>query len=168
QEGIKASVFAVDRRISKEVWRTVLQFLYTGLVHCSFATEVPKMVELLRACAVYKLPTALLDLAQAARRPIGPSVAERYKSWMCRFCTGPEALFRQLPASSPALALEVFSITAGSSGEGLDVTSLREAAVLILLNSGAQVFMEVPADKLSAILEKLIVIAEQMIFRGPK
>ncbi|CAJ1436809.1 unnamed protein product, partial [Effrenium voratum] len=143
QEGIKASVFAVDRRISKEVWRTVLQFLYTGLVHCSFATEVPKMVELLRACAVYKLPTALLDLAQAA-------------------------LFRQLPASSPALALEVFSITAGSSGEGLDVTSLREAAVLILLNSGAQVFMEVPADKLSAILEKLIVIAEQMIFRGPK
>ncbi|CAE7922231.1 unnamed protein product [Symbiodinium sp. KB8] len=67
QEGITAAVFRVDRRISKDVWRAVLQFFYTGMVHCPFVKDPAKLVELFRAAAIYKLPKALLDLAQAAR-----------------------------------------------------------------------------------------------------
>ena len=59
-------VFKVDRRISKEVWRMVLQFLYTGILRCGFTQDAAKMLELLRAAAIYKLPKALLDLSQSA------------------------------------------------------------------------------------------------------
>merc|ERR1712176_194636 len=37
QENIHACILRVDARISKEVWRCVLQFLYKAEVRCSFA-----------------------------------------------------------------------------------------------------------------------------------
>eukprot|EP00913_Durusdinium_trenchii_P021872 g20551.t1 len=125
QEGIQAAVFKVDPRISKDVWRNVLQFLYTGVLQCPFANNPYKMVELFRAAALYKLPKALLDLAQAV-------------------------LFQELPKCPDGahLALEVFSITCGSSGEGLEVKSLRTASMMLLLNGAPQVFAEMPPEKL--------------------
>ncbi|CAE7243966.1 ktnD [Symbiodinium pilosum] len=75
QEGITAALFKVDRRISKEVWRSVLQFFYTGVVNCPFAKDPVKLVELFRAAAIYKLPRALLDLAQTAWAEAYPTEA---------------------------------------------------------------------------------------------
>ncbi|CAE7759727.1 LOGL8 [Symbiodinium sp. CCMP2456] len=138
QEGIAAAVFKVDRRISKDVWRAVLQFFYTGMVHCPFMKDPAKLVELFRAAAIYKLPKALLDLAQAALFPLLPS--------------------------SPGLALEVFSISAGASGEGVDVASLRLASTFVLLGHASTVFADLAPETVSGVLERLLATSEQAIF----
>lgn len=138
QEGITAAVFRVDRRISKDVWRAVLQFFYTGMVHCPFVKDPAKLVELFRAAAIYKLPKALLDLAQAALFPLLPS--------------------------SPGLALEVFSISAGASGEGVDVASLRLASTFVLLGHASTVFADLAPETVSGVLERLLATSEQAIF----
>lgn len=140
KEGISARVFRVDPRISKYVWRTVLQFLYTGVVNCPFANDPALMVELFRAAAMYRLPKALLDVAQGA-------------------------LFQLLPTSPPGLSLQVFSITAGSSGEGLEVEALRELSVLILLRSSHQVLQEMPPTDFSTIMDSILQTVEKAVFK---
>eukprot|EP00930_Biecheleria_cincta_P040739 TRINITY_DN27902_c0_g1_i1.p1 TRINITY_DN27902_c0_g1~~TRINITY_DN27902_c0_g1_i1.p1 ORF type:complete len:831 (-),score=175.36 TRINITY_DN27902_c0_g1_i1:74-2566(-) len=142
-EGISARVFRVDPRISKHVWRSVLQFLYTGVVHCPFTNDPALMVELFRAAAVYRLPKALLDVAQAS-------------------------LFQLLPASPPDLSLQVFSITAGSSGEGLEVEALRELSTLILLRSGHQIFeiQDMQPKDFSTIMDSIFQTVEQAVCKA--
>merc|ERR1740129_961352 len=44
QEGASCCIFKVDARISKEVFRSVLQFLYTGVIRCSFNGDVGQTV----------------------------------------------------------------------------------------------------------------------------
>lgn len=141
KEGISARVFRVDPRIPKHVWRSVLQFLYTGVVHCPFMNEPALMVELFRAAAVYKLPKALLDVAQAT-------------------------LFQLLPASPPGLSLQVFSITAGSSGEGLEVEALQEVSALILLRSGHEILQDMQPTDFSTIMESIFQTVERAVCKA--
>lgn len=141
QEGIQACIFRVDPRISKDVWRFALQFLYTGtLQHCHFVNDGQRMVELLRACALYKLPKPLLDFVQAA-------------------------LFQVLPNTGPSLALQVFSIAAGTTAEGLDLDNVREAAAYLLFRSAPQVFGPLQPEEVAKVLERLVQAAEQAVFR---
>jgi len=143
KEGINAVVFRVDPRISVDVWRMVLQFLYTGEVHCPFANEPQRMVELLRACALYKLPNALLDFAQTM-------------------------LFQQLPTCQPLVALQVFSITTGGGSKDVDCRATREAATYFLLRNAAQVFQDMEPVEVSKILERIFQTVEEMVFNPAK
>eukprot|EP00403_Amphidinium_massartii_P015911 CAMPEP_0178426278 /NCGR_PEP_ID=MMETSP0689_2-20121128/29154_1 /TAXON_ID=160604 /ORGANISM="Amphidinium massartii, Strain CS-259" /LENGTH=799 /DNA_ID=CAMNT_0020047963 /DNA_START=8 /DNA_END=2404 /DNA_ORIENTATION=+ len=139
KEGINAAVFHIDPRISKEVWRMVLQFLYTGVVHCRFSSEPQKMVELLRACALYKLPRSLLDFAQMT-------------------------IFQLLPTCPPNVALQVFSITAGSCSKDVDVRATREASTYFLLRHAAQLFQDMDPAEVSKIMDKILQTVEEMVF----
>lgn len=139
KEKTSACIFRVDPRISKEVWRVVLQFMYSGVINCPFPDDVARMVELLRACALYKLPKPLLEVTQSA-------------------------LFQLLPNCPPSVALQVFSITAGASGEDIDVRSAREASAHILLRSAPQVFQALDPTELAKILERIIQIVEYAAF----
>mmetsp|Transcript_8700 Transcript_8700/g.15666 ORF Transcript_8700/g.15666 Transcript_8700/m.15666 type:complete len:756 (-) Transcript_8700:31-2298(-) len=139
KEGINAVIFRVDPRISVEVWRMVLQFLYTGEVHCPFASEPQRMVELLRACALYKLPNSLLDFAQTM-------------------------LFQQLPNCPPMVALQVFSITTGGGSKDVDCRATREASTYFLLRNAAQVFQDMEPVEVSKILERIFQTVEEMVF----
>ncbi|CAE8588967.1 unnamed protein product [Polarella glacialis] len=141
QERISCRIFRVDQRISKDVWRGVLQFLYTGVVHCSFTNDPVLMVELLRACALYRLPKPLLDLAQTA-------------------------LFQLMPSFPPEIALQVFSITAGSGGQDLDVRSAREASAYILLRSAPMVLQALEASDAAQILDSMIQTVEKAFFHA--
>jgi len=142
-ENVRAAVFRVDPRISKEVWRTALQFMYTGLINAPFKGDVQKVVELLRACVAYQLPQPLLDFAQSCLYPL-------------------------LPSSPPQLALQVFSICAGSTSEGMDVGAAREASTFILLRSSHKLLENMDAVEACQILEKLVQSAEHRVFNPPK
>jgi len=139
KEGIMACVFRVDPRISKEVWRMVLQFLYTGVLYCTFTSEAQRVLELLRACAMYKLPKPILEFTQAS-------------------------IFQLLPASPPQYALHVFSITSGACSEDLDVRSSKEASLFILLRSASQVFESMDPDGVAKILERMVQAVEFSVF----
>lgn len=141
-EGTSACIFRVDPRISKDVWRVVLQFMYSGVVSCQFTEDAGSMVELFRACCIYQLPKPLLDFAQAA-------------------------LFQLLPGCPASAALQVLSIVANST-VGDDVAGntrpLQEASAYILLRCAPQVFPGLPPAELAKILERIFQIVEQAAF----
>jgi hypothetical protein len=137
REQVEAVVFRVDPRISKEVWRSILQFMYTGVINFSYTDDVQKNVELLRACVRYKLPQLVLDFAQSCLYPL-------------------------LPSSSPKVALEVFSICAACSD--MDVSSAEHASSYILLRSAHQVFADTEATDACQLLEKIVQSVEKAVF----
>lgn len=144
QEGIKACVFRVDPRISKEVWRSALQFLYTGAINCPFERDTARMVELLRACTKYKLPKPLMDYAQ--------SIVFQLLS---------------VPQTSPMAAFQVFSVTAGSAEEDFDFRDVRELAAYVTLSRANEVFEQFEPPEVAKVLEKLVQTVEQAVF-NPK
>jgi len=139
QEGVNAAVFRVDPRISKEVWRCALQFMYTGVITVNFTNDAQKIVELFRACVAYQLPRPLLDFAQTCLYPL-------------------------LPGSPPEVALQVFSICAGSVAEDMDLTSAREASTYIVLRSAHMLFESMEASSLCQLLEKVVQSVEKVVF----
>jgi len=147
QEGIDAVVFRVDHRISKGVWRSVLQFLYTGVIHCPFQGEPGAMVQMFRACIAYTLPRALLDFSQST-------------------------LFAMLPQCPPHFALEVFSIcqvvaadpSQRKSPEFKAMRPMLDAATFILLRSAPTAFKSMDSKEASAIMEKMVQTIEYGVF----
>lgn len=137
---MNACIFRVDRRIPKDVWRMVLQFMYSGMLTCHFAEDGGHMTELLRACCMYKLPKPLLNFAQAS-------------------------LFQLLPRCPPIVALHAFSVVTDACSEGLDLRCIREASTHILLRSASQAFQTLPPSELSKILERLIQVVEDVAFQ---
>jgi len=140
REQIQAAVFRVDPRISKEVWRSILQFMYTGVINITFNNDVHKVVELLRSCVAYQLPKPLLDYAQSCLYPL-------------------------LPNHNPEVALQVFSICAGAASSDVDLSAAREGSTYILLRSAHKLFEETDVKEACQILEKVVQSVEQGIFR---
>jgi len=139
--GIQASILRIDPRISKEVWRSALQFMYTGAIHCRFTEDIDKVVELLRACALYMLPGPLVDFAQACLYPL-------------------------LPKSPPQIALQVFSICAGTTAAEMDLAPAREASTYILLRSAHTLFEDMEAVQSCQILERLVQAVERKVLEA--
>lgn len=138
-ENVQAAIVRVDARISKEVWRTALQFMYTGAINAPFQNDVQKVVELFRACVAYQLPQPLLDFAQSCLYPL-------------------------LPVAPPQLALQVFSLCAGSTSEGMTVDAAREASTFIILRSAHKLLESMDANQACPILEKLVQSVEHQVF----
>jgi len=141
REKIKAVIFRVDQQISKEVWRVVLEFMYTGVISCSFSDDVYRILELFRAAVLYKLPRPFVDFAQ--------------------FC-----LYQLLPVSPPLAALHVFSICAGSMADGVDVTAAREASTYILLRSAHELLEGFESKEACLILDQLVHTVEQATLKS--
>jgi len=142
EDRIRAAVCRVDPRISKEVWRSVLQFMYTGVISFPRVNDVEAVVELLLACTIYKLPQPLLEFTQACLYPL-------------------------LPTSSPSMALQVFSICTGCALQDPDLASSREASAYILLRSAHVVFEAMDAAGVAQILEKVLQTAEHAALHPP-
>ncbi|CAE7476782.1 unnamed protein product, partial [Symbiodinium necroappetens] len=90
KEKIRAAVVRVDERISQEVWRSILQFIYQGTIlqeQCTYLHDVARCFELLFAVLLFRLPEPLLHLAQ-------------------------HSLYVLLPVSNPTWALQVFQLCA--------------------------------------------------------
>jgi len=139
---IRAAIFRVDPRISQDVWQSVLHFMYTGAITCAFRANAEKMVELLRACVLYQLPRPLQDFAQACLYPL-------------------------LVSSPASIALQVFSICAGSAAEEAELRPARDASAYIILRSAHQLFEAVAPKEAAAILEKVIQTSENTVFNPP-
>merc|ERR1712224_638082 len=139
REGITAAIIRVDARISKEVWRCVLQFMYTGHINCSFSSDVVKIVEMLRACITYKLPMPLLEFAQYQLYPL-------------------------LPSSPPQIALQVFSLCTGAAATNADLAPAREASTYILLRSAHKIVEAMEPKHACQILDRLVQTVENAIF----
>mmetsp|Transcript_21961 Transcript_21961/g.50154 ORF Transcript_21961/g.50154 Transcript_21961/m.50154 type:complete len:818 (-) Transcript_21961:144-2597(-) len=140
KENIHASVLRISPQISKEVWRSVLQFMYTGVMYFDFAEDnAQKQVELLRACCIYLLPKPLVDFAQAG-------------------------LWKLLPRAPSKVALQVFSICAGSTASDLDLGALREASCYIILKNAHTLFEDMDADATCKVLERVVQAVESCIF----
>lgn len=141
REKTHAAIVRIDPLISQEVWRCVLQFMYTGAITCPFGTDVEKIVELLQACSLYKLPEPLRDFTQ--------------------FC-----IFPLLPKSSPAVVLRVFE-TAWDAEPDEKNTSwgcAREASTYLLLRSAHVVCEGMDASDAAALMERLVRVAEHSVF----
>mmetsp|Transcript_113560 Transcript_113560/g.220158 ORF Transcript_113560/g.220158 Transcript_113560/m.220158 type:complete len:939 (+) Transcript_113560:87-2903(+) len=144
REKIRAAIFRVDPHISQEVWRTALQFMYTGIVSCSYTENVGKMIELLLACSLYKLPKPLLDFAQAG-------------------------LYSLLPESPPRVVLKAFSICCAhpksSNGtDTLDMTPTREASAYFLLQNAHRLVENAEPQEAVPFLEKILQAVEHSVF----
>lgn len=142
REDVHAVVFRVDPRISKEVWRSALQFMYTGVINVSYTADAYKMVELFRACVLYQLPKPLLEFAQSCLYPL-------------------------LPNSPPSVSLQVFSICAGTVAGDVDLTAARECSTYILLRGAHKLFEGMDAKEVCQILEKVVQSVEKTVF-APK
>lgn len=113
------SVVRVDPSISKDVWRFILQFVYTGRLRgCSFTKEGAKRLELLGACCLYELPLPLLRFASAL-------VLIPLRGWAARFPSllvppgAPGAAVPTPKKVDPAIAdtaLRAFRFAAGLQG----------------------------------------------------
>lgn len=72
-------IIRLDERLSKPVWKCVLQWMYSGVVYVNHLDEQPdagrKSFELLLACAKYKLGEALLTYAVARAEVVRDPVA---------------------------------------------------------------------------------------------
>lgn len=136
EEGVR--IFRVNPRISKDVWRIVLQFLYTSVVSCPFAADPKKLVELFCACALYALPKPLVDYTQCV-------------------------LFQMLPGVQPSFALQVFNIATAAS-EGVDVRSMREASAFLVMRNAPLVLKETPPEDVAKLMEKLVQTVELAVF----
>lgn len=143
KEGAQVAIFRVDPRISQEVWRSALQFMYTGTINCTYTDKVDKAIELFRACTMYKLPKPLLDFAQSCLYPL-------------------------LPQSPPHAALQAFSICAGSAAGDVDLRPTREAATYIILRSAHRLFENMEAKETSQILERVVQTVEHSVFNPRK
>jgi len=148
REGIWAAIVRVDPRISQEVWRSVLQYMYTGTIICPYHENADRVVELLRACSVYKLPKPLLDYAQVC-------------------------LYTLLPGSPPQTAIHVFSVCCAGSGSATkegnclgdpEMRPTREASAYILLRSAHRLFDRIDAKEASQLLERVIQAVEHGVF----
>jgi len=140
REKIRAAVLRIDPRISQEVWRSALQFMYTGVVSITYADNVEKVVELLRACVLYQLPRPLLDAAQSRLYPL-------------------------LPGFPPQVALQVFSITSGSGvSEDPDLRPAREASAHILIRSAHTLLEDKDPGEACQILLLVVRTMEHAVF----
>jgi len=141
RERTRAAVLRVDARISQEVWRSVLQFMYTGVINFDFASDIEKVVELLRACALYKLPRPLQDFAQVSLYPL-------------------------LPKSSPTFAVQVFTLSFEAVAEVRDAEfrSAREASAYLLLRSAHRIFEGAEPSEVAKILGRAVQVVENAIF----
>jgi len=139
KEGARVAILRVDPRVSQEVWRSVLQFMYTGVIHCSYAKNVDKVVELLRACIMYALPRPLLDYAQSCLYPL-------------------------LPSSPPHAVLHAFSVTFGSAAAETDLRPTREASAYIVLRSAHKLFEAMEPREATQVLERVVQTAEYGVF----
>lgn len=146
KEKISAALIRVDERISQEVWRSILQFMYQGTIsveHCSYLKDAGKCVELLRACLLYKLPEPLLRLALSH-------------------------LFRLLPSSSPTHALQVFALCASDEHiKNKELSSVRDGAAWVLLHQAHIMFVDIEAPDLCEILSKVVRCLESTVFENP-
>jgi len=148
REGIMAAIVRVDPRISQEVWRTVLQYMYTGTITCPYSDIAERVVELLRACSVYKLPKPLLDYAQVR-------------------------LYHLMPGCTPQTAAQVFSVCCSGSGNankegaGLgdpELRPTREASAYILLRSAHILLEHTNAQEAAQLLERVVQVVEHGVF----
>jgi len=140
--GTRAAVLRVDPRIPQEVWRSALQFMYTGVLSCTYEDDIGSLVELLRACALYKLPEPLSEFAQSRLYPL-------------------------LPRSPPEAALEVFAIARRACPDVADPSfrCVREASAYLLLRSAHHLFGgAADAAEASALLEYAVQVAEHAVF----
>lgn len=141
RERVEAAIIRVDPQISKEVWRSCIQFMYTGVVSFPQLGNVQQVIELLRAAALYKLPKPLLDFAQSCLYPL-------------------------LPVSPPTAALQVFSICAGSMAADLELSAAREAATYILLRSAHKLLNEFAPQEACQILTRVLHTVESSVFHS--
>lgn len=144
QEKIRAAVLRIDARISQDVWRSILQFMYTGSLTSStagYSGDAAKCSELLRACILYELPKPLLNFAQTC-------------------------LYQLLPRSPPTTALQVFSMCAGDeTGSMEELCLIRDAAAYIILQSAHKLFEQTEASDAHLVLERVIQSVERAVFK---
>lgn len=139
QQSLCAAILRVDPRISREVWRSVLKFMYTGIIECDFKQDVLKMVELFRAAVLYKLPLPLLDYAQHCLYPL-------------------------LPTAPPQIALQVFSICSGTTAAGSELDSAKETSTYIILRGAHKLFESTEPKEACQILERVVQTVERQVF----
>jgi len=145
--GTPCAVCRIDARISREVWRSVLQFMYSGVVYCPFKDDVNGVLELLRACVTYQLPRPLLDFVQVT-------------------------LFQLLPISPPSVALEALELTtvvkgtcAGTS-DAEELRPLRETVAHVLLSNAPQAFGAMEPAAVAQALELVLQTVEGCVFKA--
>merc|ERR1711990_350494 len=115
-----------------------MQFLYTGHINCPFEQNMASMIELLRACTMYKLPKPLLDFTQ----------------W---------TIAQLFPQSSPMAAFQVFLIVSEAPCADLDVRALRDCSAYITLRRAPQVSADLELSELARILERLVFAVEDAV-----
>ncbi|CAE7526372.1 lig1 [Symbiodinium pilosum] len=147
KEKIRAAVIRVDERISQEVWRSILQFIYQGTIlqeQCTYLQDVAKCFELLFAVLLFRLPEPLLRLAQ-------------------------HSLFLLLPVSNPTWALQVFQLCSEKQHfENQELNPIRDAAAWVLLHSAPNLFQSMDAKNVCETLEKVVQSIERSVFDRPR
>eukprot|EP00929_Paragymnodinium_shiwhaense_P053116 TRINITY_DN26593_c0_g1_i3.p1 TRINITY_DN26593_c0_g1~~TRINITY_DN26593_c0_g1_i3.p1 ORF type:complete len:1180 (+),score=198.17 TRINITY_DN26593_c0_g1_i3:179-3718(+) len=138
-EGIYAGILRVEPAIPTEVWKSVLQFLYTGIPSCPFEHEPVLMAKLLLACVLYELPAALSDHAQGL-------------------------LFELLPRNPPELSLDVFLTCCRRPVNDAGLRPIREASSYILLRSAPQALAALSPVDATIVLQKLLEAVEYNVF----
>eukprot|EP00913_Durusdinium_trenchii_P016059 g15093.t1 len=169
KEKISAALIRVDERISQEVWRSVLQFMYQGTIfpeHCSYLQDVGKCVELLRACLLYK--SHLFQLL--------PSSPPSYALQVFALCTADEHAKNEetssrrplsLPRALCAFFLALLS-PMPSQNRWEDLRCLRDGAAWVLLYQAHSVFIDIEATDLCDILCKVVRCLENAVFENPE
>lgn len=141
QEGVRACLFRVDPRISKDVWKCVVYFLYSGEMHPSFPKQdAGQLLELLRAYVTYQLPTPLADFAQSCLCPL-------------------------LPGASVRVALTAFSLSAGKPVNPR-LQPVREASAYWVLRGAHELCDSMDAQDMSSLLIQVLQSVEAAVFRG--
>lgn len=138
--GMSAVVVRVDPRISRDVWKCVLHFLYSGEIRCRFSQDVAQLVELLRACVVYEFPRTLIEFVQATLCPL-------------------------LITGTAMQHLQVFSLSARTPLDAR-LRLLREASALSVLEGAQELCSEMEPEDMSSILLRVFEVIETAIFRG--
>ncbi|CAE6965629.1 unnamed protein product [Symbiodinium natans] len=114
KEKIRAAVVRVDERISQEVWRSILQFIYQGTIlqeQCTYLHDVARCFELLFAVLLFRLPEPLLRLAM-------------------------HSLYVLLPVSNPMWAFQVFQLCSQKEHfENQELRPIRDAAAVVLMHA---------------------------------
>lgn len=141
QDGARACLFRVDPRISKDVWKCVIYFLYSGEMHPSFPRQDPgQLLELLRACVTYQLPAPLADFAQACLCPL-------------------------LPGASVRVALTAFSLSAGKPINPR-LQAVRECSAYWVLRGAHELCDSMDAQDMASLLVQVLQAVEAAVFRG--
>lgn len=147
KEKIRAAVVRVDERISQEVWRSILQFIYQGTIlqeQCTYLHDVARCFELLFAVLLFRLPEPLLHLAQ-------------------------HSLYVLLPVSNPTWALQVFQLCAQKEHfDNQELRPIRDAAAWLLLHSASKLFQTMDTKDVCETLEKVVKSVERSVFDRPR